>query len=174
MQERSYRWWRSPAVLYLLPSSGKHCPYSGTMPITGRFFVVHQPPGTAKLHTEPPLSGLGGKAWVLFPQPLPGFKCSPPVTSMSGPPGPPEAVTIDEITDTTAQLSWRPGADNHSPITMYVVQARTPFSVGWQAVSTGKCRAPSTPRGAALPKSHFPGCRTALFSTSFKLGNPKI
>ncbi|XP_031461452.1 contactin-4 [Phasianus colchicus] len=53
-----------------------------------------------------------------------------------GPPGPPEDVTIDEITDTTAQLSWRPGADNHSPITMYVVQARTPFSVGWQAVST--------------------------------------
>uniref|UniRef100_U3KGG8 Contactin 4 n=1 Tax=Ficedula albicollis TaxID=59894 RepID=U3KGG8_FICAL len=53
-----------------------------------------------------------------------------------GPPGPPEAVTIDEVTDTTAQLSWRPGADNHSPITMYVVQARTPFSVGWQAVST--------------------------------------
>ncbi|TRZ11581.1 hypothetical protein HGM15179_015542, partial [Zosterops borbonicus] len=53
-----------------------------------------------------------------------------------GPPGPPEAVTIDEVTDTTAQLSWRPGVDNHSPITMYVVQARTPFSVGWQAVST--------------------------------------
>ncbi|EGV92025.1 Contactin-4 [Cricetulus griseus] len=53
-----------------------------------------------------------------------------------GPPGPPEAVTIDEITDTTAQLSWRPGPDNHSPITMYVIQARTPFSVGWQAVST--------------------------------------
>ncbi|XP_066469351.1 contactin-4-like isoform X2 [Tiliqua scincoides] len=53
-----------------------------------------------------------------------------------GPPGPPEAVTIDEITDTTAQVSWRPGADNHSPITTYVVQARTPFSVGWQAVNT--------------------------------------
>ncbi|XP_078241343.1 contactin-4 isoform X2 [Pogona vitticeps] len=53
-----------------------------------------------------------------------------------GPPGPPEAVTIDEITDTTAQISWRPGADNHSPITTYVIQARTPFSVGWQAVNT--------------------------------------
>ncbi|VTJ78476.1 Hypothetical predicted protein [Marmota monax] len=52
-----------------------------------------------------------------------------------GPPGPPEAVTIDEITDTTAQLSWRPGPDNHSPVTMYVIQARTPFSVGWQAHS---------------------------------------
>lgn len=55
----------------------------------------------------------------------------------AGPPGPPEAVTIDEITDTTAQLSWRPGPDNHSPVTMYVIQARTPFSVGWQAVNTG-------------------------------------
>ncbi|XP_036905427.1 contactin-4 isoform X1 [Sturnira hondurensis] len=53
-----------------------------------------------------------------------------------GPPGPPEAVTIDEITDTTAQLSWRPGPDNHSPVTVYAIQARTPFSVGWQAVST--------------------------------------
>nr|XP_060622305.1 contactin-4 isoform X3 [Anolis sagrei ordinatus] len=53
-----------------------------------------------------------------------------------GPPGPPEAVTIDEITDTTAQVSWRSGADNRSPITTYVVQARTPFSVGWQAVNT--------------------------------------
>ncbi|KAF4792077.1 Contactin-4 [Turdus rufiventris] len=62
-----------------------------------------------------------------------------------GPPGPPEAVTIDEVTDTTAQLSWRPGADNHSPITMYVVQARTPFSVGWQAVSTGALLAPPVP-----------------------------
>ncbi|XP_013910218.1 PREDICTED: contactin-4 [Thamnophis sirtalis] len=53
-----------------------------------------------------------------------------------GPPGPPEAVTIDEITDTTAQVSWRPGADNRSPITTYVIQARTPFSVGWQGVNT--------------------------------------
>lgn len=32
---------------------------------------------------------------------------------------PPEAVTIDEITDTTAQLSWRPGPDNHSPVTCH-------------------------------------------------------
>uniref|UniRef100_A0A8D0DX39 Contactin 4 n=1 Tax=Salvator merianae TaxID=96440 RepID=A0A8D0DX39_SALMN len=55
---------------------------------------------------------------------------------VKGPPGPPEAVTIDEITDTTAQISWRPGADNRSPITTYVIQARTPFSVGWQAVNT--------------------------------------
>ncbi|XP_069062463.1 contactin-4-like isoform X2 [Pleurodeles waltl] len=53
-----------------------------------------------------------------------------------GPPGAPDALTVEEITDTTAQLSWMPGVDNHSPITVYVVQARTPFSVGWQAVNT--------------------------------------
>ncbi|MEE6501946.1 hypothetical protein FKM82_004360 [Ascaphus truei] len=52
------------------------------------------------------------------------------------PPGPPDALTVEEITDTSAQLSWMPGLDNHSPITMYAVQARTPFSVGWQAVNT--------------------------------------
>lgn len=45
---------------------------------------------------------------------------------------------MEEITDTTAQLSWREGADNHSPVTCYSVQARTPFSVGWQAATTGE------------------------------------
>ncbi|MBN3319482.1 CNTN4 protein, partial [Atractosteus spatula] len=53
-----------------------------------------------------------------------------------GPPGPPESIRVEEITDTTAVLSWRPGPDNHSPITIYTIQARTPFSVGWQAVTT--------------------------------------
>ncbi|XP_043933946.1 contactin-4 isoform X2 [Protopterus annectens] len=53
-----------------------------------------------------------------------------------GPPGPPEAVKVVEITDNTARISWRPGVTNNSPITTYTVQARTPFSVGWQAVST--------------------------------------
>jgi len=45
---------------------------------------------------------------------------------------------VDEITDTTAQISWQEGTDNHSPVTAYTVQARTPFSVGWQRVTTGK------------------------------------
>ncbi|XP_072136699.1 contactin-4-like isoform X1 [Mobula birostris] len=52
------------------------------------------------------------------------------------PPGPPGSVIVEEITDTTAQLSWTPGIDNHSPISMYTVQARTPFSVGWQTLKT--------------------------------------
>ncbi|KAM9592446.1 contactin-3 [Trichechus inunguis] len=53
-----------------------------------------------------------------------------------GLPGPPANVKVVEITDTTAQLSWREGTDNHSPVISYSVQARTPFSVGWQTVTT--------------------------------------
>lgn len=53
-----------------------------------------------------------------------------------GSPGPPENVKVDEITDTTAQLSWTEGTDSHSPVISYAVQARTPFSVGWQTVRT--------------------------------------
>nr|XP_013814045.1 PREDICTED: contactin-3 [Apteryx mantelli mantelli] len=53
-----------------------------------------------------------------------------------GSPGPPEHVKVDEITDTTAQISWQEGTDNHSPVTTYTIQARTPFSVGWQRVTT--------------------------------------
>ncbi|XP_030623672.1 contactin-3 [Chanos chanos] len=55
---------------------------------------------------------------------------------VKGPPGPPDSVTVEEITDSTAQLSWRPGRDNGSPITSYIIQAKTAFTVGWQAVDT--------------------------------------
>ncbi|XP_053355561.1 contactin-4-like [Clarias gariepinus] len=53
-----------------------------------------------------------------------------------GPPGPPTSIHVEELTDCRATLSWKPGPDNHSPITAYVIQARTPFSLGWQAVRT--------------------------------------
>uniref|UniRef100_A0A7N8Y920 Contactin 4 n=1 Tax=Mastacembelus armatus TaxID=205130 RepID=A0A7N8Y920_9TELE len=53
-----------------------------------------------------------------------------------GPPAPPTSIHVEEMTDTTGSLSWRPGPDNHSPITAYTIQARTPFSLGWQAVTT--------------------------------------
>ncbi|XP_030231637.1 contactin-3 [Gadus morhua] len=55
---------------------------------------------------------------------------------VKGPPGPPDKVSVEEITDSTAQLSWSPGRDNGSPITGYILQARTAFTVGWQAVDT--------------------------------------
>ncbi|KAK7883010.1 hypothetical protein WMY93_029184 [Mugilogobius chulae] len=53
-----------------------------------------------------------------------------------GPPGPPGVVIVEEITDTTATLSWTRGLDNHSPISTYNIQARSPFSLGWQTVKT--------------------------------------
>ncbi|XP_028320598.1 contactin-5 isoform X3 [Gouania willdenowi] len=53
-----------------------------------------------------------------------------------GPPGPPGVVIVEEITETTATLSWTRGLDNHSPISTYNLQARSPFSLGWQTVKT--------------------------------------
>uniref|UniRef100_A0A671XXX6 Contactin-5 n=1 Tax=Sparus aurata TaxID=8175 RepID=A0A671XXX6_SPAAU len=53
-----------------------------------------------------------------------------------GPPGPPGVVIVEEISDTTATLSWSRGLDNHSPISTYNLQARSPFSLGWQTVKT--------------------------------------
>ncbi|XP_026302652.1 contactin-6 isoform X4 [Piliocolobus tephrosceles] len=53
-----------------------------------------------------------------------------------GPPGPPEDVEVEEISSTTSQLRWRAGPDNNSPIQIFTIQTRTPFSVGWQAVAT--------------------------------------
>ncbi|KAI3369534.1 hypothetical protein L3Q82_007744 [Scortum barcoo] len=53
-----------------------------------------------------------------------------------GPPGAPEGLVVTDITNTTVQLSWSSGPDNHSPVTVYMVQARTPFSIGWQTVRT--------------------------------------
>ncbi|KAK1784704.1 hypothetical protein P4O66_003384 [Electrophorus voltai] len=53
-----------------------------------------------------------------------------------GPPGPPGVVIVEEITDTAATLSWSHGVDNHSPVSTYNVQARSPFSLGWQTVKT--------------------------------------
>ncbi|KAB5583932.1 hypothetical protein PHYPO_G00101510 [Pangasianodon hypophthalmus] len=53
-----------------------------------------------------------------------------------GPPGCPDQVLVGEVTDRTVQLSWSPSPDNHSPITHYIVQSRSDFSIGWQAVKT--------------------------------------
>uniref|UniRef100_A0A8D2GPD3 Contactin 6 n=1 Tax=Urocitellus parryii TaxID=9999 RepID=A0A8D2GPD3_UROPR len=53
-----------------------------------------------------------------------------------GPPGPPEDVRVEHISSTTSQLKWTPGPDNNSPIQIFTIQTRTPFSVGWQAVAT--------------------------------------
>lgn len=77
-------------------------------------------------------------------------------TIEQGPPGPPDKVTVEEITDSTAQLSWTPGRDNGSPITGYIVQARTPFTVGWQAVDTGNTDQTLCWQLKRLLSEHFP------------------
>jgi receptor-type tyrosine-protein phosphatase gamma len=46
-------------------------------------------------------------------------------------------VTVDELTDSTAQLTWSPAQENGSPVTLYHIQTRNPYSVGWTRVSTG-------------------------------------
>uniref|UniRef100_A0A667X572 Contactin-3-like n=1 Tax=Myripristis murdjan TaxID=586833 RepID=A0A667X572_9TELE len=58
------------------------------------------------------------------------------VLIVKGPPSPPDAVKVEEVTDSTAQLAWSPGRDNGSPITNYLIQTRNPFTVGWQRVNT--------------------------------------
>lgn len=93
-------------------------------------------------------------SFYLFPF-LPSWPCH-----LSGPPGPPTSIHVEEITDTTASLSWRPGPDNHSPITAYTIQARTPFSLGWQAVTTGKL----SPTSRGLLQSHVGGRSSFSFA----------
>ncbi|XP_023649827.2 contactin-3-like isoform X1 [Paramormyrops kingsleyae] len=58
------------------------------------------------------------------------------VVVVKGPPGPPGTVVVEEVTDSTAQLSWSPGRDNGSPITGYIIQGSTAYTVGWQVVNT--------------------------------------
>lgn len=67
--------------------------------------------------------------------PVPHRVCVPVIEP--GPPGPPDSVTVEEVTDSTAQLAWSRGRDNGSPIANYFIQTRTPFTVGWQRVNTG-------------------------------------
>lgn len=61
-----------------------------------------------------------------------------------GPPGPPGGVVVRDIGDTTVQLSWSRGFDNHSPIARYIVEARTLLSSKWKQMRTSKC-----PEGSA-------------------------
>ncbi|XP_018102028.2 contactin-2 [Xenopus laevis] len=48
-----------------------------------------------------------------------------------GPPGPPGGVGVKYVGETTVQLSWSRGFDNHSPISRYVVQIREPLTETW-------------------------------------------
>lgn len=46
---------------------------------------------------------------------------------------------VRDIGDTSVQLSWSRGFDNHSPIARYLVEARTLLSNKWKQMRTSKC-----------------------------------
>ncbi|TWW56518.1 Contactin-3 Brain-derived immunoglobulin superfamily protein 1 [Takifugu flavidus] len=79
---------------------------------------------------------------------------------VKGPPSPPDSVTVEEVTDSTAQLAWSRGRDNGSPIANYFIQTRTPFTVGWQRVNTGGQHSPAgvqrDPHGGMALKGRVP------------------
>ncbi|NXO75051.1 CNTN2 protein, partial [Sitta europaea] len=56
--------------------------------------------------------------------------------TVRGPPGPPGGVVVRDIGDTSVQLSWSRGFDNHSPIARYLVEARTLLSSQWKQMRT--------------------------------------
>ncbi|XP_028666776.2 contactin-1 isoform X1 [Erpetoichthys calabaricus] len=55
---------------------------------------------------------------------------------VSGPPGPPGGVRVEEIKDNSVKLSWSRGADNHNPISRYVIESRNMLSEEWKVAKT--------------------------------------
>ncbi|XP_005989277.1 contactin-2 [Latimeria chalumnae] len=53
-----------------------------------------------------------------------------------GPPGPPGGVVVKDISETSVQLSWSRGYDNHSPIGKYIIEAKSLISNKWKQVKT--------------------------------------
>uniref|UniRef100_UPI00358F18AB contactin-2-like n=1 Tax=Myxine glutinosa TaxID=7769 RepID=UPI00358F18AB len=55
-----------------------------------------------------------------------------------GPPGPPGGVMVENVTATTSTITWSRGSNNHSPITCYNIQVRTPHLADgeWMTVKT--------------------------------------
>uniref|UniRef100_A0A8D0DK78 Contactin 2 n=1 Tax=Salvator merianae TaxID=96440 RepID=A0A8D0DK78_SALMN len=53
-----------------------------------------------------------------------------------GPPGPPGGLVVSDVKNTSVQLSWSRGSDNHSPIAKYVIQSRTPLFPVWKQMRT--------------------------------------
>ncbi|XP_021232542.1 contactin-2 isoform X2 [Numida meleagris] len=90
--------------------------------------------------------------------------------TVRGPPGPPGGVVVRDIGDTTVQLSWSRGFDNHSPIARYSIEARTLLSNKWKQMRTSKCPwgcgvVPDVPAwGHQLP-AEFLLCASTLAAT---------
>ncbi|XP_035258167.1 contactin 1b isoform X2 [Anguilla anguilla] len=52
--------------------------------------------------------------------------------TVRGPPGPPGGLRVEDYKAQTARLVWSRGADHHSPILRYTIQARDSLSLDWE------------------------------------------
>ncbi|XP_068125686.1 contactin-2 [Hyperolius riggenbachi] len=53
-----------------------------------------------------------------------------------GPPGPPGGVVVSDVKDTSLQLTWSRGFDNHNPISRYMIQVMEPGVEVWKMAKT--------------------------------------
>lgn len=53
-----------------------------------------------------------------------------------GPPGPPGGLVVKNVAETSVELRWSRGYDNHSPIGKYVIMGRSLLTSGWKTMRT--------------------------------------
>uniref|UniRef100_A0A4W4G683 Contactin 2 n=1 Tax=Electrophorus electricus TaxID=8005 RepID=A0A4W4G683_ELEEL len=53
-----------------------------------------------------------------------------------GPPGPPGGLVVKSVNETSVELRWSRGYDNHSPIGKYVIMGRSEHSHDWKRMRT--------------------------------------
>ncbi|KAM6980111.1 contactin-2 [Aplochiton taeniatus] len=53
-----------------------------------------------------------------------------------GPPGPPGGLVVKNVAESSVELRWSRGYDNHSPIGKYVIMGRSSLSSGWRKMRT--------------------------------------
>uniref|UniRef100_A0A7N8YER8 Contactin 2 n=1 Tax=Mastacembelus armatus TaxID=205130 RepID=A0A7N8YER8_9TELE len=54
-----------------------------------------------------------------------------------GPPGPPGGLLVKNVAETSVELRWSRGYDNHSPIGKYIIMGRSSLSSEWKKMRTG-------------------------------------
>lgn len=60
------------------------------------------------------------------------------VSLFIGPPGPPGGLVVTSVNDTSVELRWSRGYDNHSPIGKYIILGRSSQTHDWKRMRTGE------------------------------------
>jgi len=55
------------------------------------------------------------------------------------PPGPPGGLLVKNVAQTSLELRWSRGYDNHSPIGKYIIMGRSSLSSEWKKMRTREC-----------------------------------